>query len=47
MTEGDQHTPPTAEETARFMTLFYQMGPADQAVICDVLRGMVNKNRPQ
>jgi hypothetical protein len=40
-------TPPTAEETARFMALYNQIGPADQALICDVLRGMVNNQSPQ
>jgi hypothetical protein len=34
-------------ETEKFMALFHQMGPTDQALICDVLRGMVNKHRPQ
>ena len=41
------HTPPTPEETARFKALFDQMGPADQAMICDVLRAMVSKNSPR
>jgi hypothetical protein len=47
MTADEQHTPPIEEGSARFLALFYQMGPTDQALISDVLRGMVNKNRPQ
>jgi hypothetical protein len=41
------HIPPTPEETARFKALFDQMGPTHQAIIFDVLRGMVSNRSPQ
>jgi hypothetical protein len=43
----EPHTPPTALETARFMALFNQLEPADQIMIRDRLRGMVENRSPQ
>jgi hypothetical protein len=36
-----------ADDTARFMALLYQLEPADQIMISDRLRSMVENRRPQ